>query len=56
MARACSIIPMSNSLPGSFTSKGELARISKGGCNLTTEYKPQMVSQHNCETPTNSQL
>jgi hypothetical protein len=40
MALTCSPIPTFNSPPGSFTSKGELAQVSKGGCNLTTNYKP----------------
>jgi hypothetical protein len=44
MARAWSPIPTSNPTPSSFTSKGELTQISKGGCNLTTEYKPHIVS------------
>ena len=56
MVHSCSPVPMSNSPPVSFTSKGKIAQVSKSGCNLTTEYKPQMVSQHNCKTPTNSQL
>jgi hypothetical protein len=51
MVSAGSPIPTSNSTPGSFTSKGELARFSKGGCNLTIEYKPHMVTQHSGEAP-----
>jgi hypothetical protein len=52
MAHACSPIPTAYLRPSSFTSKGELAQISKGGCNLTSKYKPHMVSQHSGEAPT----
>jgi hypothetical protein len=52
MARGCSPIPMAYSPPSSFTSKGELAQIFKGTCDLTSEYKPHVVSQHSGEAPT----
>jgi hypothetical protein len=52
MARACSSIPTSNPPPGSFISKGELAQVSKGGCDLTTKHNPHVVSQQSGEALT----
>ncbi len=52
MARACSPIPTAYLPPSSFTSKGELAQTSKGGCNLISKYKPHVVSRHSSEAPT----